>query len=272
MSNERPNIRRLNVLEKSDFVGFDPDRDLIREDWSNIRKSIDYARAAGDFEGLAEKCAWVSIIDPNRAEHLSDEDWREIQKLEPPRTSTVVIAIEELAFLKFAACARMLDSSHPIELNDQFIQNVIEKVAIDWHNSAIWWLRTAAYLKIFRPDIAITFTQKQIQGIREYVAELEKKGDFKEFAKEAGLMRLVGLEIRLSSKEWAVVREAAREALDRKGSALGGPASEPVINLLANMKILAAKDVRVTENGLELTMPKQKDANATTPVPATSEL
>jgi len=187
----------------------------------------------------------------------------------------VSIAPEELHFLKFAACARILDPSCHINIDDEFVRKSVDKTSIDWHNSPEDWLKIGAYLKMFRPGLPIAFTSKQIERIRAATQERKQEGAFELFARYTALMRIVGISVQLGPKDWADMHAAVREQLKENAKrmpALGGPASEPVLEMLANMRILAAESVKVTEHGLELTMPKKIDTSAVPPVPENSQL
>jgi hypothetical protein len=110
------------------------------------------------------------------------------------------------------------------------------------------------------------------EDIPELLGELEqirKQGDWSRFADNASYLRIASPQnaIQPTAAEWNAMREELQDLREPLAGTVG-----QFVRMAAAMKILAAHDVKVTDNGIEITMNKSKDSERSAPIPEPLQL
>ena len=256
------NIHELATQEpKRASVVFDPERELFEGDWDIIKERLEDCQDRGQTVDYAESLSYASIAFPEIFEKEANHKMFGI--LSDGCQSDYVAA--RFAMLSYAKIC------FPQDYQDNNLNELAEKKWIeyktgiaehkqdgDFHNLCPSLLKA----KIIFPDKfnELGIEEQTYEGMRQYLmSNFSKDNDtsYKYYAQFLGSMRIIFpekfSEFSPGEEDWNKMRETLENARTA-GENWGFPL------LAGNLKILAAEKVEITDKGLKITMPEEKES------------
>lgn len=264
---ERINVKKLSLEEpekEPEILTFDPERDITKEDWQNMKDEIDGFRKREDWFFFASKAMEMKTLAPERVSelNLNDNDWQGMKKyLKQCREKNESEWGKWRNFFFVAAGAKILFPERASEINLDDVAWKGSEDLIETNRGMHWWgdiLKHAMEVKILAPDKG---SELDIIGEREWrllKMRLERHrevNNWNNFSSIAMRIKIVFpervSELKLDKAAWQGMRNELkkfREEDNRNG----------LISRAMSMKVLASEKVKVTDRGIELAMPKEK--------------
>lgn len=231
---DKINIHDLTIEEpeKQTEVPFDPERDIMAEDWERIYKKI-------------KSDIWVytsiKILDPQFV------DKKIIQKQEDSANKTLERK-EWGSFLTYARHLKIIKPGAKININDEMRRGV-EAILKDQKIAKNWWdfAWTAMSIKLIDPKFKVD--PEDWEKLENYLSTRSNQADY---VRQAMKMRIINQDWNpnWSTNTW---NEIKKELESRRVRNDAGEFAE----MAAAMKIMAAEEVKSTEKGLEINMKKK---------------
>ncbi|MDO8618647.1 MAG: hypothetical protein Q7R49_01740 [Candidatus Daviesbacteria bacterium] len=278
------NIGRLNLEESGTFrLFFDPERDLTESDWVNMKWRLSHEAAFGYID-MAGK---MRFIFPDREEDLNFEEhnWDLAERSLKSHINRFDLNPEFYAFdeIKGNLASCILAFPRETKTIRNYYKELSSKLKNQFNYSNIYDLiggqhpvRFAVDKRNFLSDLAILAPEEIIpsEDLEKFKQEqfniLKKRFKYREgrvyLALDAGKVRLIfpNSDLNIPSYFWEVTKN-----LSLSGVGMNKLSSSLIDTLIEGsfyLKILAAEEIRVTDKGLEVVMPKPKaDFNAQVP-------
>ena len=288
MSNpERINIKDLTLEEpekkKESGLSFDPERDITEEDWDRMKHEFDkiqekiqgHIHTVPDLYGFSVLGYSMKILFTDRLPEGNINDFMgEIfaadLKYEP---DTGMYSDEFLSFLMHMAILS------PQKLRDEMAKYNMGKFTIsslearlidgrrnDWHKFS----RYAIMVKIIFPkeETGVDFSQEDWRGMKDWLDQNQKMSDLRTVVKHLVAMKILFPDRFHEIDVEAIIWKSFDKRLTKERVVYMLPA---FAELAAYLKLLAAEEIKITDQGLEVIMQKEKPEfkKETPPMPQT---
>jgi len=288
-NSDRINIHELTVEEpeKQEGLPFDPERDLTEEDWVNMKKQLEKYKIEEDWSKFSEHAMAMRVIDPDIDLGIEDTDWENMEtQLNDFRENATSWGQHQWAnFASQASKMKIIDSTGDLRL-DQAVWNGMNSRLSKYKKDKEWsgcsWL--AMCMKILDPSIKLDFSEEDWVCIKD-LAGKSTNVDINsiQFLAEIKIIN-PDIHFKLSDENWANIKDI----LDQVRNSQLNPSGTNGVGVLAYvggvgvwhnfsvqamlMKILAAEEVRVTDEGLQIKMTKDQPLKSDTlPIPETKQ-
>ena len=261
----RINIHELTIEEpeKPSELPFDPERDITEEDWEKMSNWLeDFRGQYRDWDVFSRYAMEMKILGQTKNLNLDQTAWQgmkdRLENLrEIPRWGD---------FFSLATGMKILDQRQNLNLDQaawQGMQNEIKGWNDIWKRQHLS-LR-AMDIKILYPAKELGLNQANWQTMRDGLEEA-RNNNWRDFSHQAAAIKVLDpkADLGLDEAVWQDMRDELEAC--RKNGGWGFFCS-----LVMDMKILAADEVKVTENGLEITMRKPKLTSGVPPMPETKK-
>ena len=278
MSNsERINIKDLTLEEppKKKELPFDPERDLTEEDKGNLKKELEENIINHSWVNALENMSAYNALFPDEIESLilDDTAWLEIKRVINFFQSTK----QYRDFNEMAVQAKLAfpKQSKEIVLDDTTYQESREYLGT-CAAKKLWWAfgQEAMKIKILFPEKSGSLLQVENITSNEIwdgmKKELERMIDLglRHFCQHAAAMKIL-FPYRISelSFDTAFWKQAHKELSDYRDKEFWRGLFQEAVA----MKLLAAEEINITDQGLEVIMQKEKPEfkEETPPMPKT---
>ena len=256
---DRINIHELTIEEpeRRAEVFFDAEKDITKEDWKGMEGKLEEYRRENKWDKFSQQAMRMKILDPNQdlnIDLIARNGIREI--LEEDRKSCVWNG-----FASQATEMKMLGIDQELNIDQVALQGTREmmeghrqRMGRDRGWDSFSWM--AMNLKIIDPTQDLNLDQVAWHGMRDTLEKDRQQKSWADFSWGAVKIKILdpNQDLNLDQEAWQGMRdylEKQRENGDKWGN---------LSWQLANMKILVAEKVEVTENGIELTMPKKRES------------
>ncbi len=288
---ERINITQLS-LEQPEHKGetFNPERDMDQQDRESIKNALlDWRLEDSDmFLELAKNAA---ILDPGlkvKADYFSDDDWDDFERLAKDELINLddldinALSVHDAFAEHFSEKMMALKIIDPSRVSELDIDDNLHDKMVELYNFIVneseeedhfkKQLRLASCIKILFPQHGSEWDRNTDQGGHEYnigsvlVRMLEKGQQWTAFAEASSHMRL------LFPEDWKENSVRPEHWQGMRATLAGFRQSDngySYAELAANMKILAAERVTISERGLELIMPNTSLSESPPELPQT---
>lgn len=257
MNPERINIKDLIIEEPEEKSEpyFDVEKDVTAEDWRMMRKELYKEQKLGNWARFLSVVKYMKILNPNYNISIGydiKEGIREELEIHKQRS-------EWAAITEMAMDMKMLDPTFSLNL-DEFTLERMQKDAFKEHNK-LWtdYVDQLVALKVFDQKLEVHLGTEGLEKMDLSLNVAKAKEKWEEFAELAAAEKVLNLSlnVEVGQIEWQNMKnilESYREKHKEKGEYY-----EKAFAMLASrMKILAAQEVKVRENGLEIKMPEKK--------------
>ena len=257
---ENVNIHDLTVEEpeKQEVLPFDPEMDITERDWEEMRVCLDRARKQYSRGGILdpyEVAGNMKILNADFEVNFSLEESEKIKKR--------LKGSLRLERIKAAVSLKILNTSFGIDFNSNDWQ--ASRESLKRSRSASEWssfLLEAQREKILNPAIDLELTPENWQEIKNAIEIQRKKSledekvniyDYQRFSRLGSAMRVIdpGGDLVVNQSDWETMKQKLDFYREQNNYHV-------LAELAADMKILAAEKVEVTDEGLEITMPEKK--------------
>ena len=236
--------QRKAELDKK-LLPFDPERDIAEREWQFMRDILDGERMHID-SLLPRHAMAMKILDPNIDLDLNETDWQKMRnKLEEYKTANNWGALSSLAM-----SMKILDPQIDLGLHDATWQNMRDEL-YRYRENNNWdeFSSLAMKIKILDPE-KFVLNDEDWKGMRDLLDRYrimgnDPGGGWTSFSTLAMEMKILDpdIDLGLDDNAWQGMRKELKEHNWVTFSELPMP-----------MKILAAKHVQVTDEGLEVKM------------------
>jgi len=256
--NERLNIRRLQTPETNERSSspFDVKSEISNTDRDRIIKDT---HNLSTMQGVAHRGMYIdslfgmSILEPTNSFPVSME-MKKYEELNVP------LGLEAAVVLKHYG----LDP----ELSTEY-RRAIDRTFIEMLDRGKRWdaIHVAALEHILSPERQIIPSADLIASAVNDMERISGMGPstIERITSLGADLRILGQRIELPKQVWNSMKAELSEAKK-------APLPRQMLSMAANMKILAAKEVRVTTRDLQLVIHEQAVAENIKPLPETSEL
>ena len=261
---DRINIHELTIEEpeKQSELPFDPERDITKQDWEVMRLCLEHSRKNNTWSDFSAYAARMKILDPTQDLNLDQTAWQGMedefkkQSFNPQRLTSN------------AADMKVLDPKRDLNL-DQTAWTKMRRELENWRSKNDWGMFSwqASNMKIIDPKINLKLDQAAWQGMEKQLEEYRRSNNWTSFFLQASRMKILDpkIDLKLDQTAWQGARDELE--VDRRQFMMQGFDS-----LAKCMKILVAERVDVTDQGLEITMPKrEKPLTSVPPIPETKQ-
>ncbi len=264
---DRLNIYELVIeepeKEKQSELPFDVERDITDEEWDRFKADMDQLRKSNEWSYLGQKLAHLKILDPQRLPLLEENLFSGMQEKRNHYSKSSFGGGDFLSVsckLKSLFPERNLNFS-PVEMEKMKYSVETNLANENWGNYALEF----SVFKVVSPDNGLKYDSRAMEENEKQLESFRKEKDWWNFCYLGANIRIIdpSHDFKLDKADW-------EDMLQFRNSTTG----QHIDNLFAhfaNMQVLAAEKVEVTDNGLELTMskPKQKLDTGVPPLPET---
>lgn len=258
MNPERVNIKDLTIEEpeRAQELFFDVERDIPKEDWERWENLLNIDREQNNWYPFISLASGMRLLNPNIDLKLSKEDWETMIKKEGESEVDPRMTPPDDVF-SVAASIKTIDPKVAIEIRkdvwDRYKKKLNENKINDWKfdNEKARAVKLAVSMKILDPAINFGFGESDWQVIKDDLSKARHpryQSMWEPFAKTAMQMKILnpGFDVELGEDDWAGMKEALEGFKKGKWNSLD------YIQHVVAMKILAAKKVDITNNGIEI--------------------
>ena len=249
------NIKRL-VIESPEpraELPFDSERDITEEDWKMMQTELDKARRDGEHLRYITQAFPMKLLDPRLHITLSEENISEIREY-PEQAKWA-------EFVYYFSQAKIIDPSLPMSIDDyddEYIGDyntwaAIEDALAGEKNMVSSFIPLANAIRIIDTSVSIPIGEEMLQDCKKTLAQYREEQIWTVFSAFAANLRLLcpSFDLKLSKEDWKGMHEEL-DVVRRKNLSI------IFAEHAANMSILAAEKVEITDQGIQLTMPKRK--------------
>ncbi len=247
---DRINIHELTIEgpEKQAELPFDVERDITKEDWEKLRDGLEKNRQESNWYGYSSRAMQMKILDPSQVLNLDQHVWNGMKEtLEVHRRNR-----EWYGYSTRAMQMKILDPKRDLNIDRAAWQGMTDTLE-GYRKTNMWddFSQLAMDIKILDP--------KQDLGLdpvawKAMVATLETS----KVGGHLDAWRAMELKIIDPNQDLNINASVWREMKDRLEEFRREDSAYDFSWQAMAMKILVAEEVKVTENGLELTMPEKK--------------
>lgn len=265
-------VDRLTVPEPDERreLMFDPMVDISPEDWTAATKVLAFVRKRcledasgfnfGNWSNWSTLTRYLALLSPEMRDRIETDEEMEEKLFRVIENRGPQGRVQDgSAFLHLAADAKILFPEHiaDLKLNQDAFQLAIDAITNDYgpaHNSSEFRAHLVEAAILF-PDRRREFPS--LVPVIPYILKSEldwyrENGGWVVFASKLSTLRLVFPEEaeKISKTDWKGMREGLKTLTTSR-------VVHPLFEYALNMFILAAKDVRILEDGLEINLGKQ---------------
>jgi len=254
MNPERINIKDLTIEEpeSQDGLPFDPERDITAENWKLLENNLEKCRENKDWGNFACYGMEMKILNPSFDLKVDDTTWQEIHDYYKKHRDIYFSSYHLVMAMK------VLNPSFSIDHNDLWwkaVKSDLQFQKNDKHGFDNFCFRAMA-VKILDPSFDVEVNQKDWEKMEKRVKEIEEIGGESRIDVAAAMKILdSNTELNISEKAWGQMQQTLKKFLEREvvsPSYTGG-----FSRIAMELKLIAAQKVRVTDKGLEITMPQK---------------
>jgi len=273
---DRINIHELTVEEpeKQEALPFDPENEITEVDRKMMLNNLEKLKKNGWWYDFGKLAAEIKIIDPDLDLGLDDDAWKKMLNemsdtyKEKGDTWGIILKIGNMKVLNPPMPIEAIISTASGGAKDfQSIMGILDSSLKRSSQQDFWgdFCGQAVRAKILDPNFDILVDEKVRQGIREELQDDRENGHWANFADEAMALKLIDslYGLKMDQEAWKGMRgELEKYKKD-------GDRGLNFAKLAGAMKILAAKKVEVTDEGLKITMSERKESikPETPPIP-----
>ena len=272
--NERMNIRRMQVPDREEAkdIPFDPKKEVTTEDWGIIEGFQSGYMERRDWKNFLNFTPWIKVLDPQRCPPISEETFDAIcqSELEPYEQDMPKEYFENLYRLK------VLDPARAGTLSDtekEVLQRYVEADREATHKDRQSWdyfVHIAAKARVLDPSYVPDIPKSDWIGIAKRLDELRRADTWNGWMALAASARVIlpnfSTDLAISPEQWDEMKQWYH---DNKTSA----GRKRMLYQAAQMKMLAAEEFKVTDQGFEINMRKKTSLRQETePQPAHIEI
>jgi len=235
---------------------FDPEKEIKKEDWKNIKEELEDRRHHGSWSDFSERAMAMKILDPSQEFDLDDKAWNGMKEEMEKLRSNSQHSGDWLLFSKRAMSMKIID---PLKFNlDQRTLDSMRVGLEKFRRNSDWFsfLKQAMAMKILDPSQEFNLDQKAWDNMKDELhrdkVDFQMPGlhGFKEnFSNRAMAMKILdpSQELDLDQEAWGYMKaQLERHSYD---SELYNGSWLTFFDEAAAMKILAAKKVEVPKSG-----------------------
>jgi hypothetical protein len=247
---QRPNIKELILGDTNKSIGlhFDPEMDLTKENWENMKNFLQVIKNSQNKSNYGREASNLLILFPERRKELDLLPCDELLKSIIPSSISVTLPdvrilypesvtdeiIEEKAEFKFNVY------KNTFQENSEYVKY--------WTSvrSNILWEAFVLYPERFNE---LAKTENLIDTFNLAADQHKKDENWIAFSKYKFFINILDNKHRpISDDEWVGMKSGWRETIFNSDRA----------QLAMQMKLLAAKEVKMTEKGLQVIMPEEE--------------
>ena len=236
--------------EKTPELKFDPETEITEADWQGMKQVLEVKRRNRKIWSFTFLTMVMKILRPVKFDELNidDQAWRGMKEnLETNRNYDWRTFNSQAANMKILQPERFSE----LGINDQSWQNM--KEALEALQDYNYFAVQAVDMKILQPNkfSELSIDDKVWQKMKAQLEIDRNEGNWGRFTELAKSMKILQpkrfSELRISNQSWREMRKELE--LERKNNWWN------FAHQAMDMKILAADKVKVTDQGLEITMP-----------------
>jgi len=264
---DKINIHEL-AIEEPERVSetFDPEKDITADDWRAVLGQLKDYRTRQRWGNFADEAMSIKIIDPKRDLIIIRSDWAGMEgDLEEKRKIHGNFQRPDwFSFFNIAAGMKVLDSKKDFKISQAEWQSAQEKLQ-EYGSVSLWqdFLIFASAMNIVAPSKNLELNQKATEGVRELLDGCKEAGNWYMFSNIAAQLKILDANIDIGLDE--VAWRGMRSELEKQRKNYVDGHTTDIATQAANMKILAAEKVEVTDRGLKLIMPEKRSLQSETP-------
>jgi hypothetical protein len=255
---ERLNVRRMQVPERSEsrIIPFDPEKEVTEEDWGIIEGFRSGYLERGEWREFLNVASSIKILDPDKCPPLSDKTLQAIyeSELAPYEQDLRKEYFENLYRLK------LIDPSQTgpnlSQTEKEVLHSYVEADRESTHSDRQSWdyfVHIAAKACVLDPGYIPDIPRDDRIGITKRLEELRRLDSLDGWIGLASSLRIIlpnfTTDVVISPGEWDEIKEWYH---DNKTT----PSRKRMLYKAAQLKILAAEELKITDHGLEITMRK----------------
>ncbi len=254
---EELNIKNFSVEQERPAGTFDTATEVTQEDWRAMQS---FSQSSGSVDHMLS----LKILDPNIKFQLTDSWRRGLEAMLKQKSTTDFGSYENVGFL---ACLRVLKISADQEIIKKAVAAGVRSIkrsknqALRSANKFWNFAYEAGSLKLFKPDAELGIDKRVIEGMK---MELEEKrtSNLEEYVEFAARIKLLSVPIdcQPDQKTWKKMKRKLGEYRDADDWF-------NFIKLARSLKILAAQEIKIGDEGLELVMPERDQGIAASKIP-----
>ena len=271
---ERINIKDLTLEEpeKKRGLPFDPERDITEEDWEGMKNDTKKDRAEHMWYFFAKKVMSMNILLPEKMEELdlkNEETWQGM------RDYLKKLLKEGSSSDHLVSYATAMKIIFPERFSEFYVGGEVwegmknrlnrEREAANWWAFAI----LALEMKILFPDRSSEFLDDTArEGMEKLLKKMRSEKIWYNYFQQAMQAKVLfpdrASDLYPDKTAWKEIKEhLMRARTDSRG--------ETFLEIAMHMKLLAAEEIKITDQGLEIIMPKENPEfkEETPPMPQT---
>jgi hypothetical protein len=243
---DRINIKELTLTEpaKKPELHFDPAREISSEEWENAKKMLWESRVATNVQTppFGKRLASMLILFPERKGELDVPPFDEMEGINS------VFAEDMKLFYPDKITEEVVERK-----NSGYNFQKIKKIIGDNKDDESYWL---TYGGSFLWDSFILYPERfgEIKALPDLADTLQKAAetrkrriDVQGFAEYKLYVKLLGRDPEVSDEEWKMMLRRFR------------PQPSYCIDLGANLKMLEAREIKMSPQGLQVIMPEDEN-------------
>jgi len=284
---EKLNIKDLTIEEpEKQVVFFDQNKEITEDDWDAMKKSlIDFKKSepalSNSWNNYFEQATKMKMLDPTVNLGLSQGDYRFIEyRLNYSRnekSSPKASLEEELMHMKVLNPTMLQILPEDWEQMKEKLNRYRKyeakpstpRIKAIEENKFMLFAKQAVTMKILDPDIDLNLTEEDWNGMEKNLKRLHGKGKLRpmdtdlkghrieNFCNLLARMKILNPQYKfeLSEDDWDIIMKKFNFIRDTQDI----PADwKDFCELAQSLKVITAKDVKITEQGLEIEMPEKE--------------
>ena len=255
---ERINIKDLTIEEpEKDWIPpFDPVREITAEDWELMKHILDVFRKTQQWGKFSHLATEMKVLDSKFNLNLDEEAWQGMRHmLDFARKQG-----DWDFFFKLAMEMKILDPTINIKITvEEYKKAKDELEGILKITDGHYFKRAVMHMRFMNPNIDINLGPKFWEDVKTMLHQDSVTNRWLDFSSLAVASRIIDpdVELNLDEEAWQGMKnQLVIFRREYKQSAHG--IHEELGQMAMNMKILAAEKVKITNKGLEITMPGKK--------------
>ena len=239
---EQINIHDLTVEEPEQpaDLHFDFQKDVTAEQWEKIIHDAEvFEDNLAQWHSFLISQVMLKMGDPEYDLKLTEKHWNRMKKdLGSEKSSEDLCGILAWAKLVDAQKTREMHALHDSDLES--LRDAIKLDARNIGSSASEYVKNQYFLKILNPKESIHLSNKEIEAVQEWTNKFMNKGYWHVYARYNAQMRVIdsNFKVNISEENWSHMKDDIKE--------------NPSLEFPAWLRILAADEVKATDNGLEI--------------------
>ena len=252
--------------EETEKLKFDSETEITESDWQKMKQELEEYRENNGWHGFLNIGSCLKILCPDKLDELNIND-QERQKIKQLLEKFRKVGLEDKPrgpfyrkddwrnFAFFASCAKIIqpDKFDKLDIDDQDWQKM--KHALEDYKKSAWsdFIHLATSMKILQPDKfdELNINDQDWQKMKQELEECRENNRWGGFAWLAMHLRILQpnkfADVRISKQAWWEMRQELEKYWKvNNWSSFSQQAKY--------MKIMTADEVKVTDQGLKITM------------------